>query len=147
MCTTSAWFRSPGYGVSAIMSVQFVGYHIFSFCNLYLLNLLHLKNCVYIRVVSAPRWLSRYIKSLRVGRFGDRIPVVVGFFAPALEPTQLPVQWVSGLFLGWQRGRGVAMTTNPNSAPRSKKEYSYITSHPLGLRGLLEGEFYRCSCL
>ena len=38
---------------------------------------------------------------------------------------------------------GVAMTTNPHLAARLKKEYSYTSTPPLGLRGLFEGELCR----
>ena len=33
--------------------------------------------------------------------------------------------------------RGVALTTHPHLAPRLKKEQSYTSTPPLGLRGLL----------
>ena len=34
------------------------------------------------------------------------------------------------------------MTTHPHLAPRLKKEESYISTPPLGLRGLFLGELY-----
>ena len=37
-------------------------------------------------------------------------------------------------------GRGVDQP--PHLAPRLKKEYSYVSTPPLGLHGLLEGEIY-----
>jgi len=54
---------------------------------------------------------------------------------PALRPTQPTVQWVPGLSQG-SSGRGVALTTHPHLALRLRKEYSYTSTHPLGLRGL-----------
>jgi hypothetical protein len=37
----------------------------------------------------------------------------------ALEPTQPPVQWVTGILsLGEKRSRGVTLTTHPNLVPR-----------------------------
>ena len=39
-------------------------------------------------------------------------------------------------------GRGVALTTHLYLAPRLKKEYSYTSTLPLGLRSLLLGEIY-----
>ena len=39
-------------------------------------------------------------------------------------------------------GRGVALTTHPHLSPRLKKEHSYTSTPPLGLRGLFWCEFY-----
>jgi len=36
----------------------------------------------------------------------------------------------------------VALTTHPHLAPRLRKEYSYTSIPPLGLRGLFQGELY-----
>ena len=41
---------------------------------------------------------------------------------PALRPTQPPVQWVPGLFLGVRCCRGVTLTPQPLLVPRSKIE-------------------------
>ena len=55
----------------------------------------------------------------------------------ALESTQLPVQWVPGLYQGVNRaGRGVEHPF------RLKKVYCYNSTPHLGLRGLLESEVY-----
>ena len=56
--------------------------------------------------------------------------------SPALEPTQPPVQLVTGSLSRGQSCEGVAFTTNPHLAPRLKKEYSYTSTSPLGLHGL-----------
>jgi hypothetical protein len=56
-------------------------------------------------------------------------------FTPALGPTQLPIQWVQGLSRD-ESGRGVVLTTQLHLAPRLKKEYSYTSTPPMGLRGL-----------
>jgi hypothetical protein len=72
--------------------------------------------------------------SLRAGRFGDRIPVGARFSAPI--QTQPPIQRVSGLYRR-KSGRGLALTTHPHLASRLKKQLSYNSTPPLGLRGLL----------
>jgi hypothetical protein len=36
----------------------------------------------------------------------------------------------------------VALTTHPNLVPRLKKEYSYTSTPPLRLHGLLQGDLY-----
>ena len=54
---------------------------------------------------------------------------------PARTSTQPPTQWVPGL-LREQSGRDVALTTHAHLASMLKKEYSYRSSPPLGLRGL-----------
>jgi hypothetical protein len=43
-------------------------------------------------------------------------------FRPALGNTQLPIQWVKGLFAGGAAAGGVALTNHPHVAPRFKKE-------------------------
>jgi hypothetical protein len=58
-----------------------------------------------------------------------------------LGSTQPPTQWVPGLSRG-QSGRGVTLFTKPHLAPRLKKEYSYSSSPPLSVRGVLQVEFY-----
>jgi hypothetical protein len=82
-----------------------------------------------------PRWLSRYSDSLRAGRSGDRIPVGERFSAPfqtGPRPTQPPIQFVLAVK---RLGRGV--NHPPHLAPRLKKQYSYTSTAPLGLRGVL----------
>ena len=59
----------------------------------------------------------------------------------SVGPTQPPIQQVPGLIPGVkQPGRGV--NHPPHLAPRLKKEYSYTSTRPLGLCGLLQGESY-----
>ena len=75
---------------------------------------------------------------------GDRIPVEARFSAPVqTDPGAHQISYTmgTGSFLGVKRpGRGVDHP--PHLAPRLKKEYSYISTPPLGLRGLFEGELY-----
>ena len=53
----------------------------------------------------------------------------------ALGPTQSPIQWVPGLFLGLMRPeRGVDHPLH--LLQRLQKEYSYTSTPPLGFRGL-----------
>ena len=53
---------------------------------------------------------------------------------PAPGPTQPPVQYVPALSRG-SSDQGVSFITHPHLASR-KKKYSYISTPPLGLRGL-----------
>jgi len=46
----------------------------------------------------------------------------------------------TGSFPGVRCGRGVTLTPHPLPVPRSKIEYSYTSTLPKGLRGLLKGE-------
>ena len=68
---------------------------------------------------------SRYIYSLRIGRSGDRVPVEARFSLPShTGPGAHPASCTMGtrsLCLGLS-GRGVALTTHPQVAPRLKKE-------------------------
>jgi hypothetical protein len=93
-----------------------------------------------------PGYLSRYSDSLPAGESGERIPAGEGRdfphpSIPALGPTHPPTQWVPLSFPGAKRpGRGVDHP--PHLAPRLKKEQSYTSTPPLGLRGVLYGELY-----
>jgi hypothetical protein len=64
---------------------------------------------------------NSYSAWLRAGRFEDRIPVWESFLYMSrrtLGPTQLPLQWVSGLSRD-KSGRGAVLTTYFLLAPRS----------------------------
>ena len=66
------------------------------------------------------------------------------FFAPVLTgPGAHPASYTmaTGSFPGVKRpGRGVFHP--PHLAPKLKKAYSYTSTPPMGLRGLLQGEPY-----
>ena len=78
-----------------------------------------------------------YSDSLRAERSGDRIPVGARLSAPVqTDPGAYPASYVmgTGSFPGVkQPGRGVDHPTQ--LALRLRKEYSYTSTPPLGLRG------------
>jgi hypothetical protein len=78
--------------------------------------------------------VGRYSDSLRAGCSGDRIAVGARFSTPVQTGSGAhPVG--TGSFQEVKRpGRGVGHP--PHLAPRLKKESSYISATPLGLRGL-----------
>jgi len=88
---------------------------------------------------------SLYSDSLRAGRSGDRIPVGVRYSArlqtgPGAHTASYTMG--TGYFPGVKRpGRGVDHPS-PYLAPMLKKEYSYTSTPPLGLRSLLYGDLY-----
>jgi len=96
---------------------------------------------------------SRYIiyyplsdsDSLQPGRSGDRIPVEARFSAPVQTgPGAYPASYTmgTGFFPGvkWS-GRGVDHPPQ-YSAEVKKSEYSYTSTPPLDLRGLLQGVLF-----
>ena len=81
------------------------------------------------------------IATRRARRSGDRIPVGARFSAPFHGPGAHPASYTMGTeffpVVKWpERG----LDQPPHLAPRLKKEYSYISTPPLGLRGLFQGE-------
>jgi len=52
------------------------------------------------------------------------------------------MQWVTGLFPGGKVWLGRGLDHQPHIELRLKKEYSYNSTPPLGLRGLFQGEIY-----
>ena len=91
-----------------------------------------------------PGQLSRYSDSLRAGRFGDRIPMGARFSTPVqtgLGAYPASYTMCIGSFPGEKRqGRGV--DHSPPLALRLKKEQSYTSTPPRGLRGLFQGELF-----
>ena len=81
---------------------------------------------------------------LRAGMSGDRILMGVRFSSPVqtgrgAHPASCTMG--TGSYPGVKRpGRGVDHP--PHLAPRLKKEYSFTSTPPLGLRGLIQGELY-----
>jgi hypothetical protein len=72
-----------------------------------------------------------------------RFPTGLGIFLfttasrMALGPTQPPIQWVPGaLSLGLKR-LGVKLTTHLHLVPRSKNEWSYTSTPPVRLHGVV----------
>jgi len=59
---------------------------------------------------------------------------------PVLGPTQLPIMGTGFFPVVKRPGRGFDHPFHP--ALRFKKEYSYTSTPPLGLRGLFEAELY-----
>jgi hypothetical protein len=67
----------------------------------------------------------------------ERILPLTSVSRPALEPTQPPVQWVSGaLSPELKRGRFVTLTTHPHLVPMSRMSRSYTFCPAKRLRGM-----------
>ena len=82
--------------------------------------------------------------SLQSGRSGDRIPVGTKFSAPVQtgsDAHRASYTVVTGSLSRVKRP-GCGVVHPPYLASRLKKEYSYTSTPPLGLRGLFLGEIY-----
>jgi hypothetical protein len=55
----------------------------------------------------------------------------------ALGPTQPPIQWVPGAVSLGESGRDVKLTTHLHLVQRSKNEWSYTSTPPLHLHGVV----------
>ena len=88
---------------------------------------------------NGPGWHSRYSDSLRAGWSGDRIPVGARFSAPVQTGPGAHLASCTmgtGSFAGVKRpGRGADHP--PHLSAEVKKEWSYTSTPPLGLYGLL----------
>jgi hypothetical protein len=70
-------------------------------------------------------------------RQGPRIFLFTTVSGMALGPTQPPIQWVPGaISLGVNR-LGVKLTTHLHLLPKSKKEWSCISTPPIHLHGVM----------
>ena len=89
-------------------------------------------------------YLSRYSDSLWAGRSVYRTPVEARFSTPVQAGSEAhPASYKMGtgsLPRVNRPGRGVDHPLH--LAPRLKKEYSYTSTHSLGLRDLFQGELY-----
>ena len=98
----------------------------------------------HVYFLQGPGQLSRYSDSLRTGRSGNRIPVESSFSAPfQTDPGAYPAFYTTGTgsFPGVKRvGDGVDHPLQ--LVPRLRKEQSYTSTPPLGLRGLFQVGFY-----
>jgi hypothetical protein len=73
------------------------------------------------------------------------MPVGATFSAPAqtvVGPPSLPYSWYRVSFPGVKRSGRRVDHPLPHLEPRLKKGYSYISTRILGLRGMLQDEFY-----
>ena len=104
--------------------------------------------CSLLFEVGGPRQLSRYGESLRAGRSGDLIPLWARFSVPVQnDPWAHPPSYTMGTgFFPGGKGPNLGVDYPPHLVPRLKKEQSYTSTPPLGLRGLLQGELYYTDC-
>jgi hypothetical protein len=97
-------------------------------------------NYMLLTFLRGPGRLSRYRTRCWAGRYGDRIPVGGATFSAPLQtgPGAHPASYkmsTGSLSQGWS-GRGVTLITHSHLALKLKKEKSYTSTLPLGLRGL-----------
>jgi hypothetical protein len=90
-----------------------------------------------------PGYISQYSNWLWAGRLGFDSQGGLGIFPsdttsrPALRPTQPPIQWVLGsLSLGAKRP-SVKLTIHLHLVPRLKNVWSYTSTHPIYLHGMV----------
>jgi hypothetical protein len=98
---------------------------------------------------SSSRWCSGIELGYGLDNRGFESRQELGIFLlttesrPALRPTQLPIQWVPGsLFMGVKRPRSEAEHSLPSSA-EVKNAWSYASTRPLRLRGLVVLSFFK----
>ena len=92
----------------------------------------------YWLIFCGPRQLSWYSDSLQYGKSVDRISVEAIFSSPVQNaPGSHRASYTRGtLSLPGESGRGVVLKTHTRLPPVLKKEYSYISTLPISLRGL-----------
>ena len=95
-----------------------------------------------VSLTACPGEQNRYSDSLRSGGYGDRIPVGGEIFRTCPDRPWGRPNLLYRIFPGGKAARDVVLNTQPNLAPRLKKEWSYTSTPPLCLRGLFQGDFY-----
>ena len=89
-----------------------------------------------------PRQCSQYSDLLWDGMSGDRILLEVRFSTLIQTSPRASCTMGSGSLPRRWSGQGVALTTHPHLVARLKKEYSYTSTPPVCLHGLLNCELY-----
>jgi hypothetical protein len=111
----------------------------------------HVWLVIYLNTYSAawvgePSWYSDW---RRTGRSGDCVPVGARFFAPVQTvPLAHPASCTmgTGSFPGVKSGRSVTLTPHPLLVPLVMKEWSYISTPPMGRTACTEPQcLYKCA--